>query len=319
MKEPGEEVHRLVVDREGTRLDLFVARAFPVLSRSRIQRLIGEGSIRLDGRAVKPGIRPRPDQVVEVRIPPPEPLGLNPEPMDLEIVFEDRDLIVINKPAGLVVHPSPGHATGTLVHGLLAHCPDLAGVGGVERPGIVHRLDKDTSGLIVTAKNDRAHQGLSRAFKEHRIAKTYLAVMIGRTDFQEHRHSAPIARHRVDRKRMAVVPGGREAISVFNTRTDLKGPLSLVEVTLLTGRTHQIRVHAADLGHPIAGDQVYGSRAREKALGVEARIALKPIRRQLLHAWRLSFVHPEGAQRLDLEANLPEDMVQLISKLGGAP
>ena len=281
-----------------------------------IQKLIGRELVKLDGHPTKPGARPRPGQVLEVVIPLPEPSDLLPEPMDLEVVFEDPHLIVINKPPGLVVHPAPGHARGTLVQGLLHHIPDLKGIGGTERPGIIHRLDKDTSGLIVAAKDDETHQALSRAFKDRAVEKTYLAVLLGDPGWTEKEVRAPLARHPVNRKKMAVDPKGRGAVSLFRVRERLSGPLVLAEVGIQTGRTHQIRVHAAHLGHPVLGDPVYGSRSRERSLSRETRERVRGIRRQMLHAWRLAFVHPLSGERLEFTAPLPEEMADLIRDPG---
>ena len=303
------------MDRSGERLDVLIARVMPELSRARVQRLIGSGLVELDGRPAKAGGRPRTGQVVEVRIPAPEPAGLEPEAMDLEVVFEDEHLLVINKPPGLVVHPAPGHPSGTLVNGLLARCPDLKGIGGTQRPGIVHRLDKDTSGLIIVAKDDLCHQRLSRALKRREVEKTYLALVLGRPPWREKEVRAPIGRHPVRRKKMAVRPEGREAASRFRLKTGLEGPLSLMEVDLLTGRTHQIRVHAAHLGHPLAGDRLYGSRSREARLTVRARGLVKGAGRQLLHAWRLGFDHPVSGGRIDLLAEPPADLAGLVEAL----
>ncbi len=311
------ESHRLIVDSAGERVDLLLARSLPGLSRAMVQKLIGRDLVRLDGLPTKPGARPRPGQVLDVTVPPPEPAGLVPEPMDLEVVFEDSHLIVVNKPPGLVVHPAPGHARGTLVHGLLHHIPDLKGIGGTERPGIIHRLDKDTSGLIVAAKDDAAHRALSRAFKSRTVHKTYLALLLGAPSWEEREVGEPLARHPVHRKKMAVDPKGREAYSLFRVRERLSGPLFLAEVEIKTGRTHQIRVHAAHLGHPVLGDPVYGSRSREKNLSAGMRERSKELRRQMLHAWRLEFDHPLSGERLKFEAGLPPDMAGLISAAEG--
>ena len=311
------ESHRLVVDAAGERVDIFLARTLPGLSRAMIQKLIARELVRLDGRPTKPGTRPRAGQVLEVEVPPPEPCGLEPEPMDLEVVFEDTHLIVINKPPGLVVHPAPGHARSTLVHGLLHHIPDLKGVGGTERPGIIHRLDKDTSGLIVAAKDDAAHQALCRAFKSRTVHKTYLALLLGDPSWEEREVTEPLARHPVHRKKMAVSPKGREARSLFRVQERLSGPLVLARVVIKTGRTHQIRVHAAHLGHPVLGDPVYGSRSREKSLSAGVRERIKGVRRQMLHAWRLEFDHPLNGERLKFQAGLPQDMADLIAAVKG--
>ncbi len=307
--------HRLVVESAGERVDMLLSRALPGLSRSLVQRLIGRDLVRLDGCSTKPGARPRPGQVLEVDVPPPEPAELTPEPMELKVVYEDPHLIVVDKPPGLVVHPGPGHSKGTLVHGLLHHIPDLKGIGGVERPGIIHRLDKDTSGLIVAAKDDAAHQALSQAFKSRLVEKTYLALLLGDPRWDEKEAREPLARHQVHRKKIAVDPKGRPALSLFRVRQRLSGPLVLAEVEIKTGRTHQIRVHAAHLGHPVLGDPVYGSRSRERSLSKAVREKTGGIKRQMLHAWKLGFDHPVSGKRLDFEAVLPQDMADLTADL----
>ncbi len=309
------EHHRFVVAEPGSRLDDYLARQLHGLSRSRVQHLIEEGFVAVCGGRPKTGQRLKKGQVVEVRVPEPRPAALIPEPLALEVVFEDEVIVVVNKPPGLVVHPAPGHATGTLVQGLLHRCPDLEGVGGFKRPGLVHRLDKDTSGLMVIAKTDQAHHALSRAFKTRRVGKTYLAVLLGRPPWREKEIEAPIGRHPVRRKKMAVIPGGREAKSRFKVMRELSGPLSLVEVALLTGRTHQIRVHAAHLGHPVLGDPLYGSRSREKNLVGPAKAWASRIKRQMLHAFRLSFDHPLSGDRLSFEGEMPSEMVRLVDEL----
>ncbi|MBW2619483.1 MAG: RluA family pseudouridine synthase [Deltaproteobacteria bacterium] len=307
--------HSLVADRSGERLDVFVCQRLPSLNRSQIKRLIDQGLVYLDGEPAKAGARLKAGQEIKVSLPPPQPAGLEPEPLDLEIVYEDEDLIVINKPPGLVVHPAPGHPTGTLVHGLLHHCPGIAGVGGKSRPGIVHRLDKDTSGLIVAAKHDQAHQALSEAFAGRRVAKAYLTILLGRPRWQAQEVCSLIGRHPQRRKKMAVVDGGREAISRFKVKRELAGPLTLMEVELQTGRTHQIRVQAAHLGHPVLGDPLYGSRSREKSLTRPVREAASRIERQMLHAWRLAFEHPMSGRSLQFEATLPQDFQCIVDNL----
>ncbi len=307
--------YRFEIEQEGGRLDAFLAERVPELSRSRIKKLIDQGLISLDGRPAKAAARLKPGQVVELTVPPPEPAELTAEPLELKVVFEDEHLVVIDKPPGLVVHPAPGHGRGTLVHGLLHLIPDLKGVGGVERPGIVHRLDKETSGLIVIAKNDPAHAGLSAAFKDRRVRKAYSAVLLGRPKWEERLVEVPIGRHPTKRRRMAVVASGRPAASRFRVVEELKGPLSLVSVEIMTGRTHQIRVHAAHLGHPVAGDPVYGSRAREKKLSGPARAALAKIDRQMLHAGYLAFEHPVTGEMMELTAEPPPDMAGLTAEL----
>ena len=295
------ETFELAADRPGERLDVFVARRRPDLSRSRVQRLIAEGLVVVDGAPARAGRKLSADEKVTVTLPPPEPSTVEPEPIPLTVWYEDEDLLVVDKPAGMPVHPSAGHRRGTLVNALLAHCPSLAGIGGSQRPGIVHRLDKDTSGLMVVAKNDAAHQSLSRQLKERSVRKGYAALVEGRLEPPEAIIEAPIARDPSHRKRMAVVPGGREARTAYKVRRYLDG-YTLVEVTPSTGRTHQIRVHFASLGHPLVGDPLYGRRS--KVLG-----------RQFLHAHRLGFHHPRDGRYLKFESPLPQDLQSALEAL----
>jgi 23S rRNA pseudouridine1911/1915/1917 synthase len=239
-----------------------------------------------------------------VRIPPPQPLDVEPEAIPLRIVYEDQDLLVVDKPAGLTVHPAPGHRSHTLVNALLAHCRDLSGVGGVLRPGIVHRLDRDTSGLLLVAKNDRAHAGLSKQLKERTVEKRYLALVRGRLEQREGVIEGAIGRDPRNRKRMAIVEGGRPARTAYRVREHLEG-MTLVEVAPSTGRTHQIRVHFAAAGHPIVGDALYG---KPSAL----------VGRQFLHAYRLAFRHPRDGRSLAFESPLPADLEEALSRAAGA-
>ncbi len=298
------DVRDLIAERDGERLDRFVARSLPELTRSRARRLIDGGFVMVDGRLpAKAGAPLASGQRVRVRVPPPEPATLEPEAIPLRIVYEDDDLLVVDKPAGMTVHPAPGHSSGTLVHAVLAHCPNLSALGGEGRPGIVHRLDKDTSGLIIVAKNDAAHLSLARQLKERRVEKTYIALVEGRLKQREGVIDAPIGRHPARRKKMAVVEGGREARTRYRVLREIDGR-TLVEVRPETGRTHQIRVHLASIGHPVVGDPVYG---RGRPAG--------PLRRQFLHAQRLAFRHPRTGDRLELEAELPEDLAQALAGL----
>ena len=303
------DVHNLVVDRGGERLDVFVARRLPELTRSRVRRLIDAGLVAIDGRpAAKAGVRLEPGQAVRLTLPPPAPSELEPEPIPLRIVYEDDDLLVVDKPAGMTVHPSPGHSRHTLVHAVLAHCPNLSGIGGEGRPGIVHRLDKDTSGLIIVAKHDAAHVSLARQLKERRVEKTYLALVEGRVEPKAGVIDGPIGRHPRHRKKMAVVERGREARTRYRLLREVDGR-SLVEVRPETGRTHQIRVHLASIGHPVVGDALYGGKGW----------AASSLGRQFLHAQRLAFRHPRTGDRLELEAPLAEDLQEALAKLEGAP
>jgi 23S rRNA pseudouridine1911/1915/1917 synthase len=291
----------LTADRAGERLDVFVSRRCHELSRSHARRLIDEGLVQLDGRQAKPSDAVAAGATVTVNIPPPEKMELVAEEMPLTVIYQDFDIIVIDKPAGLTVHPAPGHPSGTLVNALLAIAPDLKGIAGTLRPGIVHRLDKDTSGLMVVAKTDRAHRALSRQLKERRVRKTYLALVHGVPDPPEGVIEAPIARHPKNRKKMAVVAGGREAETKYRIRETFPG-YALVEVEPVTGRTHQIRVHMAAIGHPVVGDTTYGKRS-------------DLVDRQFLHACKLAFAMPLGEREVEFESPLPPDMRQALDKL----
>jgi 23S rRNA pseudouridine1911/1915/1917 synthase len=291
----------------GLRLDVFAARASG-LTRARVQRLIEAGHVRVAGRPQKARYAVLAGDRIEIEIPPATPLALQPESIPLDILFEDEDLLVLNKPAGLVVHPGAGRATGTLVHALLAHCDSLPGIGGVERPGIVHRLDRDTSGVMVVAKTDAAHQSLSLQFKARTVRKQYLAIVHGVIREESGRIEAAIGRREHDRKRMGIrSEGGREARTAFRVVRRLPG-MTVLLLGLETGRTHQIRVHLAHIGHPVVGDRAYGGRTeRETHAGAP---------RQMLHAWRLGFHHPRTQAWLACTAPVPSDLADL---LGGAP
>ncbi|HEX2978803.1 MAG TPA: RluA family pseudouridine synthase [Anaerolineaceae bacterium] len=291
---------------KGYRLDKFLVDQLPDVSRSRLQGLIKDGFVRVDGVAAeKAGQELDDGQLVEVTFPPATPTGIIPEQIPLDILFENDDLLVINKPAGMVVHPAAGHASGTLVNAALGYAPDLEGIGGEVRPGIVHRLDKDTSGLIVVAKNDRAHQWLQDQFRLRRVEKTYLALIEGRPPTPTGRIEAPIGRDPSNRKKMAVVSAekGREAISEYRT-LEVFPQHTLVEVHPLTGRTHQIRLHMAFLGNPIAGDSVYGRRKPTVTLD-----------RQFLHSARLKITLPGAKTISTFEAPLPEDLSRVLAIL----
>jgi len=312
-----EETITLEAEGAGERLDVFVARRCPGLSRSLVQRLIREGCVTVGDppTAGRAGQRLQRGDRVLVRMPPERPEPLRPEPIPLTILYEDADLLVIDKPAGLTVHPAAGLPAGqagvrrgTLAAALLAYRPELAGVGGPERPGIVHRLDRDTSGLLVVAKNEAARAALTRQWKERQVEKGYLALVHGRLEPPQGVIDAPIGRDTRHRQRMAVVEGGRAARTAYRVQRYLRaGPggqdsYSLVEVTPSTGRTHQIRVHFAALGYPLVGDRVYG---RPSAL----------LRRQFLHADRLAFRHPVDGRPLEFESSLPEDLRQALERL----
>jgi 23S rRNA pseudouridine1911/1915/1917 synthase len=295
------EAHHLIADRAGERLDVVVARRVAELTRSRVRRLIDAGHVTVNGRPrVKAGVALEQGQRVTVALPPPEPSSLEAEAIPLRIVFEDADVLVVDKPPGLAVHPSPGHTHHTLANAVLAHCPNLSGIGGEGRPGIVHRLDKDTSGLIIVAKNDAAHLSLARQLKERHVEKTYVALVEGRVDPPEGVIDAPVGRHPVHRKKQAVVERGRAARTRYRVLREVNGR-SLLEVRPETGRTHQIRVHLAHIGHSIAGDPLYGR--PHPLLG-----------RQFLHAQRLAFRHPRTGKRIELEAPVPEDLARVLDQ-----
>ena len=299
------------------RLDAFVVLQKQDLTRSRVQELIKSGFVRVNHRLSKPGYRLKPGDHVEITLPPPEPLRLEPEAVTFELVYEDPWLIVVNKPPGVVVHPAPGHFTGTLVHGLLRHCKDLSGIGGVMRPGIVHRLDKDTSGLMVVAKNDAAHAFLSRQFKEGGVTKRYVALVHGIVKEQRGEIHLPIGRHPVRRKEMSVQPSkGRVAKTLWEKKEELAGLFSLLSVSPKTGRTHQIRVHLSHIGYPIVGDPVYGHRRSwwKKRFPEDSGLS-GLIERQMLHAGTLGFVHPQGGDYREYTAPLPADMELVLEML----
>lgn len=300
----------------GERLDAALAQRLGV-SRARVQRLIEAGGVTVNGRPVKASHRLRAGEVVayEPAPPPPPPSALTPAAMALDIVHEDGALIVLNKPPGLVVHPGAGHREATLVHGLLHHARTLSALGGLERPGIVHRLDKDTSGLLVVAKTDAAHERLARQFREGRVNKLYQALVLGEPAEASGRIEAPIGRHPVERQRMAVRMGGRRALTEWRV-LERFGCCALVEFILHTGRTHQIRVHAASLGHPVAGDATYGGRRYGSLPGSAAcRRAVAASPRQMLHAKHLGFSHPVSGEPLQFEAPLAEDFAAVLMAL----
>ena len=299
----------LAVEVAGERLDVWLAGRLKTLSRSRLQRLIEAGRVTVDGHSAFARDKTVLGQRVVVTIPPAAPAIPQPEALPLDVIYEDGDMLVLNKPAGLVVHPAPGHAAGTLVNALLHHCDDLAGIGGVERPGIVHRLDRETSGLLVVAKHDAAHQALAAQFQQGRVRKIYLALVHGVPERRAGRIETTIGRHSTDRKRMAAnPPHGKPAVSHYETAATRDG-LTLLKVRIETGRTHQIRVHLSHIGLPIVGDPVYGSRARD------ARVVDCPAR-QMLHATELELDHPADGRRLRFTAPPPADMLDLLRRIG---
>ena len=291
----------------GARLDAFLAQRLPALTRSAAVRLIKTGAVLVDGRTAAKSCRLAGGEAVSVALPDPEPIEALPQDIPLDVVYEDGDVIVVNKPAGLVVHPAPGHPDGTLVNALLHHCGgSLSGVGGALRPGIVHRIDRDTSGLIIAAKNDAAHQALSAQLQDHTLARTYEAVVAGNLREDRGTVDAPIGRHHTDRKRMAVTDrGGKRAVTHWEVIERFPG-LTYVRCRLETGRTHQIRVHMAHMGHPVYGDTVYG--AKKPVPGLTG---------QCLHAAGLRFVHPRTGETVGVTCPLNEEFQVLLRKLRG--
>jgi 23S rRNA pseudouridine1911/1915/1917 synthase len=280
--------------------------------------LIDEGHVTVNGSPARPSSRVHEGDQILVFEPDVEPLDVEPEDIPLDILFEDRDLLVLNKPAGLVIHPAAGNPAGTLVNALLHHCDDLSGIGGVERPGIVHRLDKDTTGLLVVAKTDRAHLALSIAFRQREVSKTYLAICYGVPAEVDGVIEAPIDRHPKDRQQMAVVQTGRPARTLFHVEETF-ADASLISCRLVTGRTHQIRVHLAHRGHALVGDPLYSGRQWRNIGDPEVRRACRTFPRQALHAMRLGFTHPVTKEEVEYEAPVPEDMAGLIEVLRNDP
>ena len=299
--------------QHGLRLDKALAELLPELSRERLKSLIVEGEVTTDGRTLNPSVKVAAGQLYAVNIPAPAEAEAIAQDIPLNIVHEDADLIVVHKPAGLVVHPAAGNLDGTLVNALLHHCRgELSGIGGVARPGIVHRIDKDTSGLLVVAKSDRAHEGLAQQFKAHSIDRLYAAIVYGLPRPTAGTVDTWIGRSDADRKKMAVHREGRgkHAVTHYRTIERLAGA-ALVECKLETGRTHQVRVHMAHLGHPLIGDPVY-SRDRK---GFKTILETLRFKRQALHAKRLGFIHPLTGQKLSFDSALPTDMQELLSEL----
>jgi len=333
----GERLEVTVAGDEGSpRLDRVLAARLPELSRSRLKALILAGQVSMTKASVKtapirdPAYHVGPGDTITIDVPEAAPAEPGPEAIALDIAYEDDDIIVINKQAGLVVHPAAGHETGTLVNALIAHCgASLSGIGGVRRPGIVHRLDKDTTGLMVVAKNDRAHQSLTAQFADHGrslpMERGYLAFVWGVPNRQRGTIDAPIDRHPFAREKMAVREGGRDAITHWEIQETFQGrdgkPVAaLLACRLATGRTHQIRVHLAHIGHPLLGDAVYGPHFKTKAsqLGPKGQAALAALGRQALHAYLLALEHPKTGELLRWEAPLPEDLVLLEGALRAA-
>jgi 23S rRNA pseudouridine1911/1915/1917 synthase len=319
----GGRVHRVTARAAdaGERLDRLLARALVEISRSRLKLLIEDARVSAGGATIaEPSYRVKPGQSFAIFVPDPVPAQPQPQAIPLDIHYEDGSLIVLDKPAGLVVHPAPGNPDGTLVNALIAHCGDsLSGIGGVRRPGIVHRLDKDTSGLMVVAKTDQAHQGLAAQFKDRTLSRVYRAVVWGMPAPRAGRIETRIGRAAVHRRKMAVLAeGGREALTRYCVLRRLGAAASLVECRLGTGRTHQIRVHLAHRGHPVLGDAVYGGRlspARRAALAPAAAAATAALKRQALHAHTISFTHPQSGETLRFTSDLPSELKTLIDLL----
>ncbi len=287
----------------GKRIDQFLVEKDFSLSRARVQTLIKDGFVKVNNKEVKCSYKVKLSDNVHLIIPSEKPLELRPEPIDFEIIYEDPYIIVIDKPAGLVIHPAPGHYQGTLVHGLLYKCNDLSGIGGVLRPGIVHRLDKDTSGIMLVAKDDLSHRHLINQFKEGIIDKEYWALVHGPVKEKEGIINMPITRHPVKRKQMYVSESGKKAITLWRKIADLSNDIALISANPRTGRTHQIRVHMSYIGYPILGDHIYGRK--------RGRFAS----RQMLHSKRIAFQHPGTGKKLEFSSHLPEDMKRFMIAL----
>jgi len=300
----------------GQRLDIYLAQSEAALSRSQVKYAIEEGDVLVNGKAPKVSQKLKEGDVIILTKRPPVEATAVPQDMPLDIVYEDDSVIVINKPAGMVVHPAPGNPEKTLVNALLYHCHDLSGIGGVLRPGIVHRLDKDTSGLIVAAKSDEAHRQLSAQFEKHDVHKKYLALVWGDVKGSHGEIAAAVGRHPVNRKKMSTKSKhGRGALTLWQVR-ERYGVVTLLDVEIKTGRTHQIRVHLSDRGHPVVGDSVYGNTSRVKAIADPAlKAGLKEFNRQALHAAQLSFIHPKNNERMVFTADMPQDMADLCAQL----
>jgi len=288
----------------GTRIDKYLSNNIEGRSRSFIQGLIDSKSVLVNEKEVKSNFKLRENDEIVVNMPKPIELDVKPENIDLNIVYEDKDIIVLNKPQGVVVHPAPGNYSGTLVNGLLYHCKDLSGINGVIRPGIVHRIDKDTSGILVIAKNDESHNILAEQFKDHSIKREYYALVEGRFNKLEGTIDKPIGRNKKDRLKMAIVDDGKRAVTHYNVLEQYNNGTSLVKCTLETGRTHQIRVHMASIGHPLVGDPLYGlKKQRFKLEG------------QVLHAKTLGFIHPTTKEYIEFDSELPKYYLDLLDYL----
>lgn len=298
-------INETSIESIGLRLDKYLTDKLPEYSRSYIQKLLEDGQILVNGRPSKSNYKLRNGDMITVTIPEAEPLDVEPEDIPLDIVYEDFDVIVINKPKGMVVHPAPGHIHGTMVNALLYHCKDsLSSINGIMRPGIVHRIDMDTTGLLVACKNDTAHRIMSDKFKIHDIHRVYTAIVYNHFQNESGTIDKPIARHKTERKKMAIDPNGRRAVTHYTVIENLKQNFSLINCELETGRTHQIRVHMASINHPLLGDSVYGP--KQKPFQTQG---------QVLHAGVLGFVHPITNQYMEFHADLPEYFESILRKL----
>ena len=300
-----EEIEKIRLDKYLSQNEIILEN-MPSVSRSYLQKLVKDGLIKVNNSNVKTSFVLQGNEVIEIIIPEPVELNIQPEPIDLDIIYEDEDIIVINKPKGMVVHPAPGHYSGTLVNGLLYHCKDgLSGINGVMRPGIVHRIDMNTTGILVVCKNDVAHMSLSKQFKEHTITRVYHAIVHNRFKNEEGVIDKPIGRHPSDRKKFAIVQNGKHAVTHYKVIDNLKGNYSYISCQLETGRTHQIRVHMSNISHPLYGDNIYGNISNEKIKCVG----------QALHAKKLGFIHPTKNEYMEFDSELPDYFKKLIELL----
>ncbi|HXG31460.1 MAG TPA: RluA family pseudouridine synthase [Thermodesulfobacteriota bacterium] len=312
MKEGRRETFQIPSDFSGKRADVVFSSLLPGLTRSQVRRLIDDGFILIEGKPIKPSKKVTGGETVSVVLPPPEPLLAEPEDIPLDILYEDDDIVVVNKPAGMTVHPGAGIKRGTLVNALLFRCGGLSGIGGKIRPGIVHRLDKDTSGVMVVAKNDFTHQALVNQFNSRRVEKRYIALVLGNVKGECGSFSSPIGRHPTNRVRMSTrAKTGKEALTLWRV-IKRYGEVTMVEAEPKTGRTHQIRVHFAENGYPLLGDRVYGSRKYGSHLLEEVS---KCLGRQALHASKIGFIHPRSGRFLEFYAPIPDDMKRVIDLL----
>ena len=297
------ERFEITEDQRGMRLDLLLTEMYPEHTRSYLQKQVKGGTVLLNGKTAKAGASLKPGDVVDAEFSEPEEPEVLPEPIPLNVVYEDADVILVDKPKGMVVHPAPGHTSGTLVNALLYHCKDLSGINGVLRPGIVHRIDKDTTGLVIACKNDKAHQCLAEQLKEHSVTRRYYAIVQGNFREDEGVVNAPVARHRTDRKKMTVDPSGKEAVTHFRV-LERFGKYTFLECRLETGRTHQIRVHMSHIGHPLLGDEQYGS--GKSGFHTEG---------QCLHAYVFGFIHPATGTYMEFQSELPQYFRNILSVL----